>query len=213
MKYYFSVLIVIIPFYSAFSLQKFEAVNQSDSILVLNGDSLTYFYNHWQPHLYGSIELSNNPDSFLESLSIEAGIIYRNRLIIGAFASSLQSDIPRKLIFPNDFNLSYSHGGFVIGYRTDRKDMFDFKITNRVGFGEMAWQRVGSEEYLTSDRFVTINPSLGVDVNLGRHFRLGGELGYRKMTDLELAGVSEADFDGITIRIGLSVGLFNFVER
>ena len=91
--------------------------------------------------------------------------------------------------------------------------MFDFKFITRIGFGEMAWRRLESDNYLLSDRFVMINPMAGVDVNLSRYARIFGEIGYRKISDLNLAGVTEEDFDGVTVKLGIALGLFNFLER
>lgn len=213
MKYFLLTLLFLLIQFTVMAQFEEEFKSQADSTLIIDGDTLPYYYNDFQPYASGLFELSNSPDGHLESLSVEGGFIWKNRLIVGAFATSFQAPVSKKVIFPNDFELSYDHGGFIIGYRTDKKGMFDFRFVQKVSFGEMAWRNIRNDEFFLSDRFIILNPTVGVDVNLSRYAKLVGSFGYRKILDLSLAQTSDQDFNGITFRLGLSVGLFNFVER
>lgn len=213
MKYFLLPLLFVAIQFSVQAQTEEEFKSQADSTLIIDGDTLPYYYNDFQPYVSGLFEISNSPDNYLESLSVEGGFIWKNRLIVGAFATAFQASVTQKVIFPNDYELFYNHGGFLIGYRTDKKGIFDFRLVQKVSFGEMAWKNIETDKFFLSDRFVILNPTVGIDVNLSRYVKLAGSLGYRKILDLSLAQISQQDFDGITFRLGLSLGLFNFVER
>lgn len=213
MKYFLLLVTLITIQFSSRAQTEDILVSQADSTLIIDGDTLIYHYNDFQPYVSGKFELSNSPDGYLESLSIEGGFIWKNHLIVGTFATSFQAPISKKVIFPNDFELTYKHGGFLIGYRTDYKKIIDFRLIQKVSFGEMAWKKSETGEYFLADKFTIINPSVGLGINLSRYAKLIGSLGYRKVIDLSLAQAPEESFDGMTFQLGISFGLFNFVER
>ena len=213
MKYFLLFLVFILISISVQAQTEEEFTSNADSTLIIDGDTLPYYYNDFEPYVSGMFELSNSPDGYLETLSAEGGVIWKNRLIVGVFASSFQAPVSKKVIFPNDFNLSYKHGGLLLGYRTDRKKIFEFRFVQKVSFGEMVWTKTETNENLLADRFIILNPAIGIDVNLSRYAKLLGSIGYRKVIDLSLAQATEQEFDGVTFRLGISFGLFNFVER
>jgi len=213
MKYFLILSLLLLSSLTVVGQEEDATIIEADSTLIIDGDTLGYYYNDFQPFILGSVELSNSPDGYLETFSGGLGVIWKNHWIAGGFASSFQADLTQKLIFPNDFLLSYKHGGFFLGYRSDRKRIFDFRFVQNVSFGEMVWEKVETSENFLADKFVMIHPSFGVDVNLSRYAKLIGTVGYRKVVGLSLAQAPPEDFDGPTFQLGVSFGLFNYLKK
>ena len=92
--------------------------------------------------------------------------------------------------------------------------MFDFRFTIQYSFAEATWERaeVGNIIVL-GDQFTIVNPTAGIDINLSKFAKLTGSLGYRTTSDFKLARLTNSDLDGVTFQIGLSLGLFNEIQR
>ena len=206
MKHYLLTLLLV---FSVLASEAQETDINADSVEVEE----VLLEKTFQPFVFGMIEISNSPQSYLESLSGGAGIIWKSRLIIGGFATRLQAPVTEKVIFPNDFDFSFSHGGLLLGYRTNRKSFFDYVFALRASFGEAVWAREEIGGLIIGDKFTMINPTAGVDINVSKHMKIVGYLGYRKALNLSLARVSPGDIDGLTFQVGLSFGLFNELER
>lgn len=79
---------------------------------------------------------------------------------------------------------------------------------------EMGQGRVAINTPLTSNRdnTFTIQPSAGLEINVFRWFRLGVEGGYRFVSDVEYAGLTNQDLSGpfgrATLKFGISWGRF-----
>lgn len=208
MKHYILTFILLL---SVISLQAQETDIPSDSVETEEEEII--IDKTIQPFVFGMFEFSNTPQGYLESLSGGAGIIFKGRFIIGGFATRLQAPITEKVIFPNDFDFSFSHGGILLGYRTDRRQLFDFAFTMRASYGEAVWAREEIGGLIIGDKFAMINPAVGVDINASKYLKVISRLGYRRALNLSLARVAPNDINGITFQVGLSVGLFNELDK
>ena len=204
-------LLTFILFFAVMALQAQETDVAADSVETTLEEVIKD--KTFQPFVFGMFEFSNSPQGYLESLSGGTGIILKGRLIIGGFATRLQAPITEKVIFPNDFDFSFSHGGILLGYRTNRKQLIDFAFTFRGSYGEAVWAREEIGGLIIGDKFTMINPAAGVDINVSRYVKLISRLGYRKALNLSLARVAPNDIDGVTFQVGLSVGLFNELDK
>jgi len=221
MRYYFTAFFILILNFTLLAQGYQREQPLPDSLIIVDGDTLTYVQYKVQPYVNGALEISNSPDSYLESYTIEGGIIFKNNWMIGAQFTSLSADIQRMVIFPNNFSLSYMHGGFHVGYRTHLRKFFDVMFLQKVSFGEMYWEPLAPEiletlvpqEILLASRFTMIQPTIGIDLNLSRYLKFHGNLGYRFVSGLDLAEAPAEDFSGPVFQLGLKVGLFNYIKK
>ncbi|MCB0663676.1 MAG: hypothetical protein KDC24_13100 [Saprospiraceae bacterium] len=105
----------------------------------------------------------------------------------------------------NRLKLRYS--GLMLGYMPFAYSAVHPKVMLLTGGGRLS---TPGEE---SDRIFVVQPSVGVELNVLRWFRLGLEGGYRVVLDNDLSGISDQDisapFAQMTFKFGFSWGKSN----
>ncbi|MEL6389517.1 MAG: hypothetical protein AAFQ02_05100 [Bacteroidota bacterium] len=88
----------------------------------------------------------------------------------------------------------------LLGYAFQSK-----RVVHPILYTQFGSSRLEVED-LGSDRVFVVQPSLGLEVNVTRFFRLGVDGGYRFFSGNDLPGFSDADFSGPTLGLRLKFG-------
>jgi hypothetical protein len=126
------------------------------------------------------------------------GAILFNDFFIGGYGLGMTNNIRvNKDKYPGaqtDHHLSVSHGGFWLGYSLFGTRPVHVCISSLVGWGELGIK----DDYgqYDGDNFFTIVPTLEVELNLTRYFRIGAGATYNLYTLVDLKDPSDPDAPG-----------------
>jgi hypothetical protein len=99
------------------------------------------------------------------------------------------------------------HRGLLIGYAPSTSKVLHPYLSTVVGGGRIDYDNNSS---FSRDRVFVLQPAVGLEVNIFRWFRLGAEGGYRLVSDVNNAGLSNGDlskpFAQLQLRFGYSWG-------
>ncbi len=140
--------------------------------------------------------------------SVAFGIKYK-KLSAGFSSSVFNGTIEKKLIFPNDFQLDYAHGGAFVAYRLYRVKWLNMSVNASFQKGDMTWERLDPREYVLRDKFNFFTAGAEIEVDFMRYVRPYAIIGYQKMSGLNLSNTTGKEFSDIFFTIGLRVGYFN----
>jgi hypothetical protein len=110
--------------------------------------------------------------------------------------------------FANDQS-SYrlEHRGLLLGYAPASQKVVHPYLSAVIGGGRINYD---DNANITRDRIFVVQPALGIEVNVFRWFHLGVEGGYRLVSDVDNARLSNADvsrpFAQLQLRFGYSWG-------
>lgn len=90
--------------------------------------------------------------------------------------------------------LSVGHGGFWLGYSLFGDRAIHVCISTLVGWGELGIRGEYYVEPVYPDNIFVLAPTLEVELNLTRYFRMGAGATYNLFTFVDLAGYSASDF-------------------
>ncbi len=90
--------------------------------------------------------------------------------------------------------LSVSHGGFWLGYSLFGERPIHITISTLIGWGELGIKGDYYSENIWPDNIFALSPTLEVELNLTRFFRLGAGASYNLFTFVDLPGYSSSDF-------------------
>lgn len=143
------------------------------------------------------------------SFGLQAALIWKNHFQIGFYNMiNNNNEYREQLIFPNSFQMNYKHGGFVLGYRTNLDRAFEFNIESKIGFGEVKWTQVETGDAFLVDKFKLLQFQISVDYMLAKFLALNAYLGHRWMSDLEITGLNNDDFNGFYFGLAMKLGKF-----
>jgi len=131
------------------------------------------------------------------------GLEFGKTLFVGWGGGSLVNDITIGNSTNPNFNMSYN--GPMIGYafRADKV----IHPTAMLMFGR---GQVELDDVNVTDKIFTVQPTVGIEVNVFRWFHVGLEGGYRFVTDTDIPTLTDADlssaFGRVTFKFGWSWG-------
>ncbi|MDX1684502.1 MAG: hypothetical protein R3275_04650 [Saprospiraceae bacterium] len=106
----------------------------------------------------------------------------------------------------NDQGLEMDFNGIHIGYAHESFRVLHPTFTMFAGRGEFETQ----DELELEDNVFALQPSLGLEMNIVKWFRLGLDVGYRFVFDSDLVGYSDTDvsepYVGLRLKFGYSWG-------
>jgi hypothetical protein len=94
---------------------------------------------------------------------------------------------------PGDY-LSVGHGGFWLGYSLFGDRAIHVCISTQVGWGELGIRGEYYDESVYPDNIFVLVPTLEMELNLTRYFRMGVGATYNIFTFVDLQGYSASDF-------------------
>lgn len=130
------------------------------------------------------------------------GLEFNKSILLGWGGMELESDIRFEDVRNAAIDMNYK--GFIAGYAPSAYKAFHPKFTVLVGPGNL------NVEGESTDKILVVQPSLGLEVNVFRWFRVGLNGGYRIVTDTNVTGISNGDlttpYGEIKFKFGWSWG-------
>lgn len=160
--------------------------------------------------IFGEAYMENVPSPGGRELANRIGVgVEYQRFILGIYQSMYLGEFSQTLIFPNDFDLNYMHGGFFLGRRLYTRNYLDADLRLSYGRGDMLWKRSDSGAGFIRDKITSLRMEAMISFIPIRFIKLFGVLGYNRYRGVSLKSVNEDDFSGLTIGLGIKVGYFN----
>lgn len=91
-------------------------------------------------------------------------------------------------------HLSVSHGGFWLGYSLFGDRAIHATISTLIGWGEIGIKGEYYDDTVLPDPIFVMAPTLEVELNLTRYFRLGAGASFNIFTFVDMDGYSASDF-------------------
>jgi len=158
--------------------------------------------------LAGYMEPAYDRNAKGSNLGWGASSVYKEQFHLGAYGVFFAGDYQRRLIFPNEFRLMYYHFGLWTGYKTRFDQPFQLTADVRIGEGKVFWERMDNFDNMFEDYALFVQPSVGVDVKVLRYTALHADIGYRRVSGLDLPEVSNDSFSGVSFNLMIKLGLF-----
>ncbi|MCB9285625.1 MAG: hypothetical protein H6563_16345 [Lewinellaceae bacterium] len=126
------------------------------------------------------------------------GLEFGKNLFIGWAGQKTVNRLPFASEQPSRFGFDY--GGLLVGYAPGARNAIHPQFGLLIGGGEARVENVGS------DAVWVIQPSLGVELNVFRWFRIGVEGGYRYFSNSNIPDYTDQDFSNFYGQLRLKFG-------
>ncbi len=162
----------------------------------------------WSIFVELSTEYAPQPDDHGFHQQLGMGASYR-RINAGGFVNLQKTQITRTLIFPNDFDLIYLHGGGYLGITLINGFQADLVLRYSYSQGGMVWENAETKADLVRDNFSMSKPELVFQYRLIKFLSFFVSGGYKIGHGIELPGIEKNDFNGPTVNFGGRLGFFH----
>lgn len=121
------------------------------------------------------------------------GAVMLNDFFFGGYGMGLTNAIPDYVNGNTDNHLTLGHGGFWLGYSLFGEKPIHLTFSSMIGWGEFGiMQDYGITPFARDNIFVLV-PTVEVELNLTRYFRIGAGASYNLYTMVDLPGYSNRD--------------------
>jgi len=127
------------------------------------------------------------------------GLEFGRSIFVGWGGARLANDVQIGDTNPADLNMRYN--GLMLGYTYQPYRAIHPRFMTMIGTG-----RVEFDEQ-TEDRIFVLRPSLGLELNVFRWFRLGFDAGYRFVSDTDVIGLRDQDLSSFFGEVKLTFGI------
>ena len=103
--------------------------------------------------------------------------------------------------------LHFGYGGVSVGYVFRPASKLHYLVDVLFAGGSVR-PDAGSVAGADGDRVFVLKPSIDAEVNVSRHVRAAAGIGYRSVSGVDTAGLSDSDFGGFAARLVLKAGRF-----
>jgi hypothetical protein len=110
------------------------------------------------------------------------GAVLLNDFFIGGYGLGLTNAIPDFLNDRPDNRLSLGHGGFWLGYSLFGDKPIHLAVSTLIGWGEFGIMDYDAFYPFVRDNIFILSPTVELEVNLTRYFRLGAGASYNLFT-------------------------------
>lgn len=140
------------------------------------------------------------------------GWLLDHRITIGGGGFGLASDIPAPAALQRPgsrYDLSFGYGGLWLEYTVQPLRLVHLSIGTLVAGGGLSLRHHGDGDVGDEDDAVfVLDPAVSAEVNLMKHVRAGIGAGYRWISGVQMAGVSNGDLRGFSFIAALKFGKF-----
>ncbi|MEQ8881919.1 MAG: hypothetical protein RLQ12_19915 [Cyclobacteriaceae bacterium] len=161
----------------------------------------------WSIFIEASAEYAPQPDEHNFHQQLAIGASYR-MINIGAFVNLQKKTITKTLIFPNQFDLIYLHGGGYLGLTLINGQQADLVLRYNFSKGGMVWENAETKADLVRDDYYMSKPELVFQYRLLNFISFFASGGYKLGHGIEMPGINKNDFNGFTISVGGRLGFF-----
>ena len=123
------------------------------------------------------------------------GAVLLNDFYFGGYGLGLTNAIPDYVNDNTNDRLTLGHGGFWIGYSLFGDKPIHLSISTLIGWGEFGIMQYDGYYPFVRDKIFVLSPTLEVEVNLTRYFRIGAGATYNiySLVDENLHGYRSND--------------------
>lgn len=122
------------------------------------------------------------------------GAVLLNDFFFGGYGLGLTNAIPDYVNMYNpDDRLSLGHGGFWLGYILFGDRPIHVTVSSLIGWGEFGIIQSGEYYSYARDNIFVLAPTVEVELNLTRYFRIGVGATYNLYTMVDLQGYRSSD--------------------
>lgn len=106
--------------------------------------------------------------------------------------------------------ISFSYGGFYIGYLHNSGERVHFSLESFIGGGSVNLSTNGSDgdELLEDDNVFVIDPTLNAEINITHSIRFTLGLGYRLVSGIGMQNLADEDLSSPILRTSIRFGAF-----
>jgi len=113
------------------------------------------------------------------------GAVLINNFFIGGYGLGLTNSIPDYVNDHPTDRLTLGHGGFWLGYALFGQKPVHVSISSMIGWGEFGIMQFDGYYPFLRDKIFVVAPTVEVEVNLTRYFRIGAGASYNLYTGLD----------------------------
>ena len=113
------------------------------------------------------------------------GAVLINNFFIGGYGLGLTNSIPDYVNDHPTDRLTLGHGGFWLGYALFGQKPVHVAISSMIGWGEFGIMQFDGYYPFLRDKVFVMAPTVEVEVNLTRYFRIGAGASYNLYTGLD----------------------------
>jgi hypothetical protein len=123
------------------------------------------------------------------------GAVLLNNFFFGGYGMGLTNAIPDYVNDSPSDRLTLGHGGFWLGYALFGEKPIHVTFSSMIGWGEFGIMQYDGYYPFVRDQIFVMIPTLEVEVNLTRYFRIGAGASYNiyTMMDESMHGYSNSD--------------------
>ncbi len=110
------------------------------------------------------------------------GAVLLNNFFIGGYGLGLTNIIPDNYNRQTNSHLTLGHGGFWMGYALFGERSIHLTVSSLIGWGEFGIVQWDGYYPIVRDQIFVLSPTLEVELNLTRYFRIGAGASYNLYT-------------------------------
>ena len=148
--------------------------------------------------------LTFNPNKLEKALNE-----YNPSFVLGGGGYGLVTDVEALHIDPGgDVVLELGYGGGMLEYVGNPNELIHYSVSLLIGGGGVNHIReiTDTRLYSDADAFFVLEPEVNFMLNITTHFRAGVGAGYRLISGVDLAGLSDSDIGGLSINMVFKFG-------
>jgi hypothetical protein len=138
------------------------------------------------------------------------GAVLLDNFFIGGYGLGLANTIPDYVNDNTSDRLTLGHGGFWLGYALFGEKPIHVTVSSMIGWGEFGVMQYNEDYPFVRDNIFIIAPTVEVELNLTRYFRIGAGATYNiyTMMDENLHGYTNSDISSAGGFLSFKLGWF-----
>jgi hypothetical protein len=159
--------------------------------------------------VYAQADRQYAPTPAGQQLGIRLGTgLQIKRWNFDAFVTTYEDNYSQIIIFPNHFDMSYLYGGFALGFALLQNRWYQVNLNTAFGKGDILWEHSLTYENYFRDTFNMYHAGVEIEATPIRFIRPHVQVGYRKMSEINIPLLNHQDFTGLCLRFGLKIGVY-----
>ncbi|MFT4739190.1 MAG: hypothetical protein ACI8QD_000534 [Cyclobacteriaceae bacterium] len=139
-------------------------------------------------------------------------LLLNNTFYFGGYGMGLADDIT-VTDGTADFDVSFGHGGLMMGFIIMPSKVAHLGISTKVGWGDISFSQfatngTGFTGSPFSDNVFIVSPQAEIEVNMTSWFKVNASVGYQLANGVDNAFYTDNDFNGTTIGFSFLFGWF-----
>ena len=139
-------------------------------------------------------------------------VLINNAFYFGGYGMSMSDDI-RITSGVEDYEVSFDHGGLMMGFIIRPVKIFHLGLSSKVGWGDISFNQFDTGGFgfvgpTRRDNVFVVNPQAELEVNMTSWFKINASVGYQLTNGVNNFYYSDQDFNGTTIGLSFLFGWF-----